>query len=355
VSEVQQVPLIADVAAAAGVSAMTVSRVMNGKDHVSGPTRARVLDAAASLGYRPNLAARTLSSGRSTTVGVVTLEGPVNGPASTLAGIEQEARSLGYAVSVAILSELTPSAVVAAVASFRALAVAGIILSAPHTDINDSLLPPSAIPMVAVEGFDGAVPVVAVDQHLGAVLATEHLTTAGHRDIHHIAGPADRHESLRREAGWRSALRAAHLEEAPVLRGDWTPSSGYQLGRQLIDQEVSAARATAVFVANDQMAIGVLRALAEAEIAVPGRMSVVGFDDIPEAAYLTPSLSTVRYDFAQLGRHALRRLLDDINGVQPGRITAPTSTLLEPALVLRESSGPPATPKRRLRVSSTTT
>lgn len=333
--------LIADVAQLAGVSPMTVSRVLNAKDGVRGDTRDRVLRAVTALNYRPNHAARTLSSGRSRAIGVITMEGAMIGPTSTLTGIEHEARSLGYTLSVAILGELTPAAVADAVDSLRGLAVAGIVLSAPHTGVDDSLLTGPNPPMVAVEGFRGHVPVVAVDQRDGAVLATRHLIDLGHRVICHIAGPDDRFEALEREQGWRDALAAAGLPAGTLLRGDWSPQSGYDLAGQLLE----GPPATAVVVANDQMAVGVLRRLSEAGVDVPRQMSVVGFDDIAEAPFLRPSLTTVHYDFYELGRRTFRRLMDTIDepaGHAPETsVGADSRTVIEPTLIVRESTAPP--------------
>lgn len=327
---------IADVARLAKVSSMTVSRVINDSAPVSSLTRERVERAMSQLNYHPNPAAQALSSGRSRIIGVVTMEGAVEGPTSTLAGIEQDARELGYAVTVSILQRATPASIAAAVAELQARAVAGIVLSAPHTGLDDSLIPESRVPIVAVEGLGGRTPVVSVDQKGGARIATEHLIGLGHRVIAHIAGPRNRLEALERESGWRAALRAAGLRAGPLLRGDWSPQSGYELGGRLLDR----GGVTAVFVANDQMAMGVLRLMHERAIPVPGRLSVVGFDDLPEAGYLVPSLSTVHYDFYDLGRQTLARLLADMAPLATAN-ESPDRIVMQPSLVVRESSGPP--------------
>lgn len=326
---------ISDVARLAKVSSMTVSRVINGSAPVSSRTRERVQRAMTELNYRPNPAAQALSSGRSRTIGVVTMEGAVEGPTSTLAGIEQDARDLGYSVTVSILQRATPASIAAAVGDLQARAVAGIVLSAPHTGLDDSLIPPSRVPIVAVEGLSGRTPVVSVDQKRGARLATDHLIDLGHTTIAHIAGPKDRLEALEREAGWRASLRAAGLRPGPLLRGDWSPRAGYDLGRRLL----ARAGVSAVFVANDQMAVGLIRAMHEAGVPVPGRLSVVGFDDLPEAGYYIPSLTTVHYDFYDLGRRTLARLLTDIEAPD-GTRPASDRLVMQPSLVVRESTGP---------------
>lgn len=324
---------IADVAQLAQVSAMTVSRVLNDTGLVSDRTRARVLEAVTTLNYRPNVAARTLSTGHSRAIGVITLEGAVAGPHSILAGIEQDARALGYSVSVSILQRPTPESIGAAVDNLRAQSVAGIVLSAPHTGLNDSLITESTVPMVAVEGLHGRVPVVAVDQQRGATLAIEHLIGLGHSRIGHIAGPDDRFEALEREMGWRETLSRADLGPGPLLRGDWSPQSGYGLAGKLLE----SPDVTAVFCASDLMALGALRLFAEHGVHVPDDMSVVGFDDIPEAAYLTPSLSTVHYDFYDLGRRTLERLMADIETTADH--SHGSRLVMQPTLIVRESSG----------------
>ncbi|MBO0813515.1 MAG: LacI family DNA-binding transcriptional regulator, partial [Microlunatus sp.] len=207
-SRSSQAASLDDVAKLAGVSTMTVSRVLNSRGSVSRQTRERVAKAATRLNYRPNLAAQALSSGRSRTIGVVTMEGAVDGPTSALAGIEQDARSLGYSVTMSILPELTPTSIADAVDYLQTQSVAGIVVNAPHTGLDDSLVTASTIPMVAMEGMEGHTPVVAVDQHRGAQLATAHLIDLGHKAICHIAGPQNRLEALERQQGWQDTLEA---------------------------------------------------------------------------------------------------------------------------------------------------
>jgi DNA-binding LacI/PurR family transcriptional regulator len=187
---------------------------------------------------------------------------------------------------------------------------------------------------VAVEaGPDEGVPVVAVDQYEGARLATQYLLDLGHVAVGHLAGPPDWMEAQHRIEGWRAALDAAGLAGSKPLRGDWSPRSGYQLGRELLALD----GLTAVFVANDQMALGLLRLLHEQGRAVPGDVSVVGFDDIPEAEFFTPPLTTVRQDFNEMGRRSLHLLLEEIAGGARSqvRLTVP------PELIVRASAGPP--------------
>jgi DNA-binding LacI/PurR family transcriptional regulator len=212
--------------------------------------------------------------------------------------------------------------------------VDGILVIAPHEEAGDALLHTHAdVPLVAVEaGPEQGVAVVAVDQIGGAVAATEHLLALGHQTVWHISGPPNFIESRQRLEGWRRTLEQAGVEQPEPLPGDWSPHAGYEAGRRLsADPAV-----TAVFVANDQMALGLLRAIHEAGRAVPGELSVVGFDDIPEAAYFLPPLTTVRQDFIEMGRRSLERLLDTIeSGPQSGG-----GALVPPELIVRASTGP---------------
>jgi DNA-binding LacI/PurR family transcriptional regulator len=192
--------------------------------------------------------------------------------------------------------------------------------------------------MVAVEaGPEDVIPVVAVDQFAGAVSATQHLLDLGHGNVWHISGPADWLESRERVDGWRATLRDAGIEAPPPLPGDWSARAGYDHGRRLsADSQV-----TAIFAANDQMALGVLRAMNEAGRPIPGAVSVVGFDDIPEAPYFTPPLTTVRQDFIEVGSRSLRLLVRMIDTGD----RAPSRSLVEPQLVVRVSTA--VAPARR--------
>ncbi|HTP23642.1 MAG TPA: LacI family DNA-binding transcriptional regulator [Solirubrobacteraceae bacterium] len=325
-------PVMSDVGRLAGVSHQTVSRVINGSPHVRPETRKRVLEAMEELGYRPNSVARALVTGRSRTLGVVSFDTTLYGPASTLFGIEQAAHEAGYFIIVASLKALNRSSVTDAVERLRRQGVDGVLVIAPHEEAGDALLHMHAdVPMVAVEaGPDDGVPVVAVDQVAGAVSATRHLLSLGHETVWHISGPPNFIESRQRRDGWRATLEAAGADVPEALVGDWSPNAGYELGRCLSTDSA----VTAVFVANDQMALGLLRAMHEAGRDVPGELSVVGFDDIPEAAYFLPPLTTVRQDFNEMGTRSLRLLLRTIetgDGDSSG-------TLVPPELIIRAST-----------------
>ncbi|WP_405148883.1 LacI family DNA-binding transcriptional regulator [Sphaerisporangium sp. NBC_01403] len=321
-----------DVAALAGVSTMTVSRTLNDPERVRPDTRARVLAAVERLDYRPNQAARQLVTGRSGVLGVVGVDTNLYGPAATLYAIERAARRSGYAVDVAGLGSPDPCSIAEGVRRLRTQQVDGVIVVVPHEAAADGVreLHPG-LPLIAVDAGSGMpVPVVMADQTGGAARATGHLLGLGHETVWHISGPVDWMAAQGRIQGWRSALQSGGRLVPEVLSGDWSPQSGYRLGRHLAGDP----HITAIFVANDQMAVGVLRALHEAGRRVPEDVSVVGFDDIPEAGYLWPSLTTVRQDFRDLGGQAFRLLLQRMEGgaVQSFKI-------IKTELVVRGSTG----------------
>ena len=325
--------VITDVAKLAGVSHQTVSRVLNGSPQVRPATRDRVLAAMQELDYHPNSAARTLATGRSRTLGVVSFDTTLYGPASTLYAIERAAHDAGYFITIMSLEALDRASVLSAVERLRMQGVDGILVIAPLEGSGDALVElPLDAPVVAVEaGPADALPVVAVDQVAGAALATRHLLELGHPTVVHIAGRPDFLEAAQRIDGWRATLEAAGADVPPVLVGDWSARSGYELGRRLVRE----GGLSAIFVANDQMALGVLRALHEAGLEIPRQVSVVGFDDIPEAQYYTPPLTTVRQDFSEIGRRSLGLLLEMMESGGEPRDSPP---LVTPELVLRSST-----------------
>src|SRR5919107_805927 len=303
-------PVMSDVARLAGASHQTGSRVINDSRHVRAETRQRVEIAMRQLDYRPNSVARALVTGRSKTLGVVSFDTTLYGPASTLYGIERAAHDAGYFITIASLERLDRGSVLEAIERLRMQGVDGILVIAPQEGGARALLQaPAGVPLVALEaGPHDVVPLASVDQFAGARLATDHLLELGHRTVWHLAGPAGWPEAADRVRGWRDALEAAGAPLPPALEGDWSARSGHELARQLVDDP----NVTAIFVANDQMALGALRALHESGRRIPRDVSVVGFDDIPEAPYFTPPLTTVRQDFDEMGRRGLRLLLDTI-------------------------------------------
>ena len=324
---------MADVARQAGVSHQTVSRVLNGHPNVSPATRASVLAAIRDLGYRPNAAARTLVTGRTNVLGVISIDTTLFGPASMLYGIERAAHP-GHSVAIASLAGFDRRSVAEAVELFLGQAVDGIIVIAPLTAAVEALATLVAdVPLVAVGcGTRAPLPSVAIDNLSGAAKATQYLLDLGHQTVHHIAGPDNWVDAQERVEGWQRTLRAAGAPEPVMLRGDWSARSGYEIGHKL----AAMPEVTAVLCGNDPMALGLLRALAERGKRVPGDVSVVGFDDVPEAAFFLPPLTTVRQDFGELGRRALRLLLDRISADHRLEPTLP----IEPEMVVRASAAP---------------
>jgi DNA-binding LacI/PurR family transcriptional regulator len=324
-----------DVARAAAVSHQTVSRVLNGHPNVRPATRERVLAAIEQLGYRPNLAARALASGRSTQLGLVTLNTMLLGPVATLYAVEQAARSSGYSVSVTSVRSIDRHSLSESVSRLVNQAVAGVIIIAPVASRGSVLdaLPPE-LPTVVVEADpESAVSAVTVDSQLGASLATSHLLELGHETVFHVSGPQDWIEAQQRVVGWRATLEQAGAPIPDVILGDWSAQSGYDAGQLL----ATLSEATAVFAANDNMALGLLRALSEQGRSVPGELSIVGFDDIAEAGFFTPPLTSIRQDFSEMGRRSVELLLRQ---VESGTRSVEHITLA-PELVLRESTAPP--------------
>lgn len=331
---------MADVALVAGVSHQTVSRVLNDHPAVRPETRERVLAAIAKLGYRRNSAARALVTKRSQTIGVISFDTTLFGPASTLYGIEEAAHEAGYYVSVASNKTITRTTVLDGFARLAAQSVEGFIVIAPQREAFAAVAElPRDVPVVVVEGRSASwAPVVSVDQVRGGRLAAEHLLAQGARTVWHIGGPENWLEAEGREAGWRAVLAEAGLEPPRLLRGDWTAGSGYAAGQelavQLVERRTGDHDASAVFVGNDQMALGMLRAFHEAGIRVPEDVLVVGFDDVPEAAFFTPPLTTVRQDFIAVGGLCIELLLRRIDG----DASADVRSIVEPELIVRQSS-----------------
>jgi DNA-binding LacI/PurR family transcriptional regulator len=323
-----------DVAQVAGVSHTTVWRVFNDHLGVRAETRDRVHHAMRQLGYRLNPAARTLVTQRSNILGVITTDSASFSTTSILHGFERAARSAGYFVTITSAETSTRGALRRAVNRLHDQAVEGALTLVPP-DSTTATIMPAPFPMVAIgPRRRAAAGVVTVDTAAGAVVATTHLLERGHATVHHVSGPMNCPEARLRRAAWQRTLRAAGARQPRSLAGDWTARSGYELGLRLArDPDV-----TAVFCANDNMAIGVLRAMFETGRRVPDEVSVVGFDDIPEAAYTTPPLTTVRQDFAALGARCLTILDTLLTDAEP---SVPGMADLVAELTVRGSSGRP--------------
>ncbi|MFI9152279.1 LacI family DNA-binding transcriptional regulator [Streptomyces sp. NPDC053367] len=325
---------MADVAAMAGVSSQTVSRVANNRDNVDEATREKVLAAMQVLGYRPNTAARALVTGRFGALGVVSFDVGAHGNARTLAAIADAAREADFSINFMGVRAQTEAAVRKAFRHLMLQSVDGIVLVESQILDTPSLHLPPTMPIVVADGETGhRYPNVDFDQAHGARSAVTHLLELGHRTVWHVAGPHDSFAARRRAESWHRTLTAARAPVPPVSYGDWTAASGYRIGQQLAGRP----EVTAVFAANDQMALGVMLALHQAGRRVPADVSVVGFDDVAEAAYFVPPLTTIQQDFEVVGRHCVTLLLDQIDG----RTAGPRSLAVEPVLIVRESTAPP--------------
>lgn len=326
---------MADVARVAGVSSQTVSRVSNGYAGVTEDTRRQVLAAMRELGYRPNSAARALKRGEFRTLGVITFSLSSTGNVRTLEAIATSAAAEGYAVTLLPVAVPTQDEVRGAFSRLEELAVdAVIVIMEVHLlDAATINLPPYVQVVVADSDAGERYTVVDTDQTGGTRTAVRHLLGLGHDTVWHLAGPEDSFAAQRRTDAWETTLVAAGRRVPPLVRGDWSAESGYHAGLELAGR----ADCTAVFAANDQMALGLLRALHEKGRRVPEDVSVIGFDDIPEAGSFLPPLTTLHQDFAEVGRLCVQAVLRKM------RHDAPThgTTLVPTRLVIRESTAPP--------------
>lgn len=324
-------PSMHDVASRAGVSHQTVSRVLNDFPGIRPETRQRVIEAIDELGYRRNLAARTLATGRSQAIGVLAPETPNYGPMTTLYATERAAASAAFHPLITTTSH-DPDAVMEGLDFLLGRSIDALLVVAQSPHVVD-----------IVEQIDAGIPVayvltghplidksVAVDQEAGTRLALDHLYGLGHREFQHIAGPANFTEADVRRRTFHDFVASHGLTEYPDIEGDWTAAAGFEAGLKL------ASEVTAVFAANDQMAQGAMHALRRRGLSVPLDVSIVGFDDVPESAHFFPPLTTVHQDFEGAGEQAVRLLLSRLDDP-----TTPAPPPLRPWLVERSSTTRP--------------
>jgi LacI family transcriptional regulator len=333
---------IKDVAKAAGVSTQTVSRVMNKFSYVSGETRQRVEAVVEQLGYHPSTLARSLSQQRSYTLGVVIFGLKYIGPSRTLNGVADKADELGYMLLMKELDNFNTNRIDDVIDSLLARQVDGIIWVAPEIGDNhawvDERLEKIPVPVLflAMQPRDG-IPSVSTDNYRGGVMAIQHLLDCGRKKIGHISGPLSWWEADERKRGWHETLEAAGLDASGqcCAEGNWSSASGEQAFIQLLE---TFPDMNALFVANDQMALGVLRETCRRGINVPEQLAVVGFDNIPESAYFYPSLTTISQDLQLLGEQAVQNIVEMIQARQENQAIIAQSRFIQPALVVRESS-----------------
>ena len=320
-----------EVARLAGVSHQTVSRVLNNEDTVRPQTRAKVEAAIRELRYRPSSVARALATRKTHTLGLVSTGNPLYGPASIALAFNGAAREAGYQVITASMADANCEEILQAVDVLLRQQVEAIVVIATDQSSIEAIDGLEVdIPVVTADSSGhGQFPSVSIDQFEGATLATSYLADLGHRDILHVAGPVGSLDARERERAWRMELTRRALPIREPLHGDWTADSGRAIGTQLL----RAGGVSALFVANDQMALGLMHALADHGLSVPSDVSIVGFDDIPEAAHFTPPLTTMRQDFTELGH----RMMATVSAVLDGReVTQPGKTA--PPLIVRESA-----------------
>ncbi|CAM3462442.1 LacI family DNA-binding transcriptional regulator [Isoptericola cucumis] len=327
-------PNIRQVAERAGVSYMTVSRVLNDHPHIRDATRRRVQEAIEELGYRPSRTAQALATQRSRRIGVLVESAVTFGPTSTLYAVESAARASGYEVSSMLLragEEITPQE---AVDHLIALGVDALCVVAPRSSSIAALRHIAVgVPVLVVKpDKDPTFLTVTVDQKAGTALAVDHLVSLGHRDILHLAGPLDWLDARTRERAFHARTKSWGLRERPIVVGDWTADFAYDFARGIRE----LPEYTAIFVANDDMAVGLVHGLHDRGFSVPDDLSVVGFDDIPLARHVLPPLTTVRQNFDALGVAVVDVLRAAIEERE-----IPAVTRIPAQIVTRSSSAPP--------------
>jgi LacI family transcriptional regulator len=325
-----------DVAKAAGVSHQTVSRVINQDARVAPETRERVMQAIQNLNYRPSRVARSLATRQSRSLAVITYGLNYYGPTQMVINIDKAARQAGYDIFFANVDPADDVDILAVSQRVTESSVDGLLLIAPVQDnhYRQMLAYFKDIPVLQIDVASGVnTPSVIIDQRLGSYLITKHLLELGHRAIAEIRGPMNWHGAIARHDGFEQALAEYGLQAAGSFEGNWTSESGYQAAQALTQFSFSA-----IVAANDQMALGAMAYLREHGIAIPQDVSLVGFDDIPEARFFSPALSTVRQDFSDLGRKGLEYLVAMIENPEEEK----RQYVIQPQLIIRESSHAPS-------------
>lgn len=342
----RQAVTIHDVARHAGVSSMTASRVVNQRHHVSEEMRERVMASVRALGYKPNLAARAARTGN-LQIGLLYSNPNSSNLSAFLMGAFLEAGKLGYQLLVEPTA--THPTHLAAVRKLVDHGVEALILPPPLCD-DEEILKMLRKRGVTAVAFTTAKPrsdtsAVLIDDYKGAVMMTERLIALGHRDIAFVRGDMKHSTAVRREEGFRAAMADAEIEVRPqwVVDGDFTYRGGLDAGRRLLE---SGDRPTAIFASNDDMAAAVMAVAHRKGMDVPGDLTVAGFDDTPLASAVWPALTTVRQPIAAMAREAVVLLLEQIRARRAGRQPQVTHKQLKYAMVERESTGAPKTPRK---------
>jgi DNA-binding LacI/PurR family transcriptional regulator len=322
---------IYDVAERAGVSHQTVSRVLNNHPNLKLSTREKVEMAIRELEYHPSHAARQLVTSQSNLIGLLLTESDLYGPSSILNAMEREARSAGYSVlSISILAD-DPQSWQEGIEQLRRLDIDGVMtIALPQIVIDEVSKAIPRVPLVVIdtepsEEFD----VINIDNVNGAQFAINHLIEYGHTKIVHVSGPANAYEAQMRRRGYELSMKGANLD-SEVIEGDWSIETGFRIGKELA---MRSDLPTAIFCANDHLALGILKALHLAGIHVPSEVSLIGFDDIPESSYFSPALTTIKQDFNSLGMTAMNKLLSQLKESSDHE-----TLMIQPILVVKEST-----------------
>jgi LacI family transcriptional regulator len=332
---------IKHVAERAGVSAMTVSRVLNNRPDVSAETRRRVQDVIKELGYAPNMAARGLK-GRSRTLGVVATGIEYYGPSRTLASIERRANELGLSLLLNLIADPENDSGEDTLISLLAHQTEGILWAVPEIGDNCEWLCERVQEIDTPVVFLNMEPrpdlsMAAVDNFSCGRLATNHLVEQGYRHIGIVTGPLTWWEARQRLEGWRSVLHEKNMtvDDSLISYGDWSPASGEAGLLELLEK---APALNAVFASNDQMALGIIKAARETGLSVPEDLAIVGVDDIPESAFFSPPLTTIKQGLSEMGSTTVNMLNQLIEAKDIGEVIPPTTKWIAPQLIVRQSS-----------------
>lgn len=328
-------PNIYDVAKLAGVSHQTVSRVINDGPHTRAETRARVEVAMADLGYVPSAAARALVTARSKMIGLVVADEIFFGPAGMIHAIKNEIRAADYFAVSCSVDGSSRESMVEGLKHLRKLGLEAVVVMTPQLDYSETVkqMLPNIPALFIDEASEGRLS-ISLDNFAGSKLAVKHLIDLGHTRILHISGPPNWQDADPRARGYESAMLSAGLAPS-VISADWLIETGYAIGLKL---DLDAAGTTAIVAANDHLALGIMKAFRQRSIAVPERVSIVGFDDIPEAPFLEPALTTLRPNFEHLGKLAVGLILGTVS--QSEIVDNP---ILCPELIIRNSTAAPPT------------
>ncbi|EPT0359709.1 LacI family DNA-binding transcriptional regulator [Enterobacter cloacae subsp. dissolvens] len=319
-----------DVALLAGVSYQTVSRVINDAEHVSARTREKVQQAMAELHYVPNRGAQQLAGKRTRTLGLITTDLALHAPSQIVSAVKSRAVEKGASVLISMVEH--PQQCQSALQELLAQRVEALLVNVPLDDPDAEQLKvlASPVPVLFLDvSSSAAVNSLVFNAEQGARLGVEHVLSLGHQRIALLSGPESSVSARARLAGWKATLAQAGLEAAAVAYGDWSAASGYEKGHALLS---AAALPDAILVANDQMALGVMRACAEKGVAIPGQIAIVGFDDTADSAWFSPPLTTVRQAFREAGEQSVEWLL------APTRSEACWQVQLSVTLISRQSS-----------------